>query len=239
MFQEILISGLLAGLATVAGAYLFRIFDHKIRRHTIYLVSFAAGLLLANAFLHLLPESQALNSYWPFFVLIAIAIFYFLEQAFIIHSCQEEHCEAHTVGIMSILGLGFHSLIDGLAIGLSFEINFSVGLIATLAIIFHKFAEGGCTYSLLVYDKSLNKRALLFSWLVALATPIGAILAFIFLRQASNNFLGALLALAAGTFIYIASSDLLPATHKKSNWLNILLFFLGLTFVALLGQFGK
>ncbi|HRY52388.1 MAG TPA: ZIP family metal transporter [Candidatus Portnoybacteria bacterium] len=239
MFIEVLISGALAGLATVVGAYLFRFFDEKIKTRTVYVISFAAGLLLANAFLHLLPESFGLNSYWPFFVLGAIAVFYFLEQTIIIHSCQEEHCEVHAMGTMSLLGLGFHSLVDGLAIGVSFEVNFAVGLIATSAIIFHKFAEGGCTYSLLVCDKALGKKALFYSWLVALATPIGAILAFIFLRQAPDNFLGALLAMAAGTFIYIASSDLLPATHKKSNWLNILLFFAGMVFVALLGQFGK
>ena len=152
-----------------------------------------------------------------------------------IHSCREEHCEAHALGVMSLAGLCFHSLVDGIAIGVSFEAGFGIGIVSSAAIIFHKIAEGACTYSLLVCDNKLKKRALLFSWLVALATPVGALLAYNFLRQSSASLLGTLLALAAGSFIYIGASDLLPATHKKSNWLNVFFFFFGIIFVVLVG----
>jgi len=234
-FLNILISGLAAGAAALTGVYLVRHFDHKIRKHEIYLISLAAGLLLANAFLYLLPESMELAPFWSYWALAAIVILYLLEQAFMIHSCHEENCETHAIGLMSLIGLAFHSLLDGLAIGISFEASFGVGLVSSAAIIFHKIAEGGCTYSLLVCDNAFKKRALTFSWMVALATPIGALLSFLFLQQVSRSALGVLLALAAGSFIYIGASDLLPATHKKSSWLNILFLFFGIAFVVLMG----
>jgi len=234
-FLNILISGLAAAVAALTGVYAVRFFDHKVKKHEIYLISLAAGLLLANAFLHLLPESIKLTPFWSYWLLAAIIIFYLLEQVFMIHSCREDHCETHSIGFMSLIGLTFHSLVDGLVIGISFEASFGVGLVSSAAIIFHKIAEGGCTYSLLVCDGKLKNRALLFSWLVALATPIGALVAYTFLQEIPASILGILLALAAGSFIYISTSDLLPATHKKSSWINILWFFLGVIFVFLVG----
>jgi len=236
IFLSILISVSVATAAALIGVYGARFFDYKIRKYEIYLISLAAGLLLANAFLRLLPEAIKLTSFWPFCLLIAIVLFYLLEQAVIIHSCREEHCENHAMGLMSLAGLTFHSLVDGLAIGVSFEAGFGIGLVSSAAIIFHKIAEGGCTYSLLIYDDKLKNRALLFSWLVALATPVGALLAYGFLRQAPASSLGILLALAAGSFIYISASDLLPATHKKSSWVNILWLLFGVAFVFLINR---
>ncbi len=231
IFLNILISVLMATMAALVGIYGARFFNYKIRKYEIYLISLAAGLLLANAFLRLLPEAIKLTPFWPYCLLAAIIVFYLLEQVVMIHSCREEHCENHAMGLLSLAGLTFHSLVDGLAIGVSFEAGFGIGLISSAAIISHKIAEGGCTYSLLIYDDKLKKRALLFSWLVALATPMGALVAYSFLRQASASALGILLALAAGSFIYISASDLLPATHKKSSWINILWLFLGVAFV--------
>jgi len=232
---NISISVLVATAAALVGVYGARFFNYKIRKHEIYLISLAAGLLLANAFLHLLPEAIKLTPFWPYCLLVAIIIFYLLEQMVMIHSCREEHCENHAMGLMSLAGLTFHSLVDGLAIGVSFEAGFGIGLVSSAAIIFHKIAEGGCTYSLLICDNKLKDRVLLFSWMVALATPIGALMAYGFLRQAPASLLGILLALAAGSFIYISASDLLPATHKKSSWINILWFSLGVAFVFLVG----
>ena len=227
IFFNILISVSVATAAALAGVYGARFFNYKIRKYEIYLISLAAGLLLANAFLRLLPEAIKLTTVWPYCLLVAIIIFYLLEQLVMIHSCREEHCLA---------GLTFHSLVDGLAIGVSFEVGFGIGLVSSAAIIFHKIAEGGCTYSLLICDDKLKNRAMLFSWLVALATPVGALLAYSFLRQASPAALGILLALAAGSFIYISASDLLPATHKKSSWINILWLLLGAVFVFLINR---
>lgn len=236
IFSNILISGLSAAAAAILGAYGARRLGDKIRKSEIYIISLAAGLLLANAFFHLLPEAIELASSWPYWLLGAMVLLYLLEQSLMIHSCCEEHCAAHAIGLMSLVGLGFHSMVDGLMIGVSFEVGFGVGLASSVAIIFHKIAEGTCTYFLLARDEKLKKRAWLFSWLVALATPLGALAAFIFLRPSASSFLGVFLALAAGTFVYIGASDLLPATHRQSNWKNILFLFLGIIFVYFIGR---
>mgnify|MGYP001620002362 FL=1 len=135
------------------------------------------------------------------------------------------------------MGIGFHSLIDGIIIGLGFKISFIVGLLSSSAVIFHETAEGVFVYTLLLYDQMAKKKALFYSWLVALATPFGAVLTFLLISRAPTYVLGWLLAAAAGSFIYIGASDLIPATHREYNFLNIFLVLLGIAFVLTIGQF--
>lgn len=237
MFLSILTSSLIAAGAMMAGVYGLRILHGRVRQHSVLLISFAAGLLISNAFLHLLPEAVELSSYWPYWALAAILLFYLVEQLVVVHSCAEEDCEVHHIGTMGIIGMGFHSLVDGLAIGASFEASYALGLITSLAIIFHKLAEGGCTYALLVHGNFSTGRSLCYSWLVALCTPAGAILAFLFLRESGAAVLGGLLAAAAGIFIYFAASDLLPMTHHKNKIGNLVWFLAGVAAVFVLTVF--
>ncbi len=221
----------------IFGVYLVRRFENRIRKNIIFLVSFAIGILLATAFFNLLPESVRLSpDNWFYWTLGAIIFLYLIEQFVIIHSCQEEKCEVHTLGIISIIGLGFHSLIDGIVIAAGFEANSALGLLVFLAVIFHKIAAGTFTYGLLIQDKMAKNKALFYSWLVALATPVGAILTFLFIRDISSEILGWLLAIAAGSFIYIGASDLIPETHRKYNSLNIFLILSGIAFIFVIGQ---
>lgn len=236
IFLNITIYSFIAGLSTIAGVYLVRHFENWTKRNSIYLISFAVGVILATAFLELLPEAinSALN--WPLWILGTLIIFYLLEHSIIIHSCREGECDAHSLGITSLLGIGLHSLIDGITIGIAFQIGYAVGLIASLAVIFHEVAEGIFTYTLLIHDNISKSKSLIYSWLVALATPVGAIVAYFLTRGISNSSLGILLAIATGSFIYIGASDLVPATHKKQAFLNVLLVLAGVGFVVLMGK---
>lgn len=224
------------------GIYLARRFEDWTQRKVIFLISFAIGVLLSSAFLELLPEAAAQNYSWFYWTLAAIVLFYLLEHFITIHiHSEKDFCEGqangHTLGTISFLGLGFHSLIDGVVIGVSFGVSFNLGFLASLAIILHETAEGIFTYTMLIRDKIFGQKALFLSYLVALATPLGAILTFLFLPKGSAGFLGALLAFAAGSFIYIGASDLVPETHKKHNRFNIFLVLLGILFVFLIGKF--
>ncbi len=234
-FVSVIIFSLVAGLAAILGTYSVRLFGQWIKKNSIFVISFAAGVLLANAFLHLLPEAANLTASWSYWALGTIVLFYLIEHAIIIHSCREESCEVHSMGITSLAGIGFHSLIDGVTISIAFGADFSLGLLTSLAIIFHKVADGVCVYSLLVHDAMSRSRALIFSWLVALATPLGAILAYFFIQQLSAQAEGWLLAAAAGSFIYIGASDLVPATHKKQSAFNVIFLLLGIIFVLAVG----
>lgn len=233
---NITIYSFIAGLSTIGGVYLVRYFKNWAKINSVYLISFAVGVLLATAFLNLLPEAISSETDWALWTLGTIIVLYLLEHMMIIHSCQEEECEVHNMGILSSLGIGFHSLIDGITIGIAFQFGQAIGIIASFAVIFHETAEGIFTYTLLTHDNVSKFKALFYSWLVALATPVGAIATYFFTRGMSGISLGALLSIAAGSFIYIGSSDLVPATHKKQAFLNVVLVLLGVGFVILMGR---
>lgn len=236
MLTEVLIFGFAAGLAGMAGVYLVYYFSDWSRRNLIFLISFAVGVLLANAFFHLLPEAVSLSAAWPYWTLGAIMFFYLIEQVLTIHACREEECEVHALGSIGLWGLGFHSLVDGLTIGVAFQAGAGVGALAALAIVLHKISEGGCLYTMLLDSHYSQRQSLLSSGLVALATPLGALLAYVFTQALTGQVLGWLLAAAAGGFIYIGASDLVPMTHKKHGWPNVLLMVLGAIFVLIVSR---
>jgi len=238
MLVNLIIFSSLAGLSTILGVYLIRHFENFFKKNVTFLISFAIGILLATAFFHLLPESIDLTSKgWFYWVLGAIILLYLIEHLTIIHFCQEEECEIHAMGAVSLLGIGIHSLIDGIIIGVGFKVSFIIGFLAASAVIFHETAEGIIIYTLLIKDKTTRNKALFYSWLVALATPFGAILTFLFIQNTSQETLGWLIAFSAGSFIYIGASDLIPETHRKYNFLNIFLVLLGIIFVFVIGKF--
>lgn len=237
MLINVIIYSFIAGLSTIFGVYLVRRFENWTKRNTIFLLSFAIGVLLANAFFQLLPEAIEKNPTWFYWALGSIFFLFLVEHLIIIHSCREEEYHAHALGTTSFLGIAFHSLIDGIIIGVGFGVSFAVGLITSLAVILHETAEGVFIYTLLMHDKAFRSKALFYAWIVALATPFGAIITFFFIQGISPFVLGWLLAAAAGSFIYIGASDLVPEIHKKYNFLNILLVLLGIIFVVVIGQF--
>ncbi|OGZ17323.1 MAG: hypothetical protein A2Z78_00730 [Candidatus Nealsonbacteria bacterium RBG_13_36_15] len=234
---NVIIFSFIAGLSTIFGIYLVRRFEELIKRNVIFLISFAIGVLLANAFFHLIPEAIEINPTWFYWTLGTIIFLFLLEHFVIIHSCHEEECDVHALGAVSFLGIVFHSLIDGIVIGVGFEVGFMVGLLTSLAVIFHETAEGAFIYTLLIHDKKFQAKALLLSWIVALATPLGAIATFLLIQEVSPLVLSWLLAAAAGSFIYIGASDLIPEAHKKYNFLNIFLVLAGIIFVFAVGRF--
>lgn len=245
LFATILYSTI-AGSATVVGLLLVLWQEKWTKRNSIYLISLAAGVLLTSAFIHLLPEAielvpdpKTLFASPFFFIIIGFALFYILEQVIVIHTCAEEDCDTHSFGIVAAVGIGFHSLLDGIVIGIGFEVNFTVGLITSLAVMLHELPEGIFTLSILLHSQMSLKKAVWYTVLVALATPIGALLAYVFIRNVSFSLLGNLLAVAAGSFLYIGASDLIPQTHRISRKANVPLVLLGGVFVIFVSTFLK
>ncbi|MFC1630269.1 ZIP family metal transporter, partial [Patescibacteria group bacterium] len=183
MLGNVIIYSFIAGFSTIFGVYLVRKYEGWTKRNAVLLISFAIGVLLANAFFHLIPEAAETNPTWFYWTLGSIIFLFFIEHFVIIHSCHEEQCDTHALGTVSFLGIVFHSLIDGIIIGVGFGVSFSVGLLASFAVILHEAAEGVFIYTLLIQDKSFQKKALFLSWIVALATPFGAIITYLFINQ--------------------------------------------------------
>lgn len=239
-FTDIVLYSSVAGLSTLAGVYLVKSFSAWTRRNSQYLISFAVGVIMATAFIDLLPKAVSLSRAWFVGALGAFLVLYLIEFGMNIHYCRHEACEQEghhrPVGRVSALGIGLHSLLDGFTIGVGFEAGFALGVLASFAVIFHELPEGAFTYTLLLRDRVDERRATLFSWLVALATPVGAIATYLLVKDVSDDALGILLAIAGGTFIYIAAADLVPETHRRSRLGNAALVLAGVGFVVILGR---
>jgi len=233
---NVLVYGFIAGFATLIGTLLVFAGEDWSRRHSLYLVSFAAGVMLAITFVHLIPESMRLASNAVGVVLIGILLFYLAQNLLLLHPCHDEACEVHRLGLLSLFGLTFHSLLDGVAIGVGFEVSTRLGVLTTLAVLVHELPEGIATTGILLFSKMERAKVFWYSVLVALATPAGALLSILFLRNMSSNILGILLALAAGSFIYVSAADLIPQTHRQQNRVHAVLLVAGASLVALLGQ---
>ena len=226
----------IAGTATVLGAYCAKVLTKWTKRSIAPLVALAAGIILGTAVIELLPEAIELSQAWPYWLLGGFLLFFVLEKFVVAHACTaqggkgHEHISSRT----AVLGIGLHSLVDGLLIGLGFEVSTAVGIIATLAVFTHEFPEGIFSYTLLAHGGVEEKKALRYSWLIALATPVGAIVTLLLINNWSSSTIGSLLALTAGNFTYIATVDLIPETNKASALSSIMLVVVGIMSVYVL-----
>jgi len=230
----------IAGLSTILGIIMVMYKEEWVFKHSHYVNSFAAGLLLGIAFFHLFPESLELSEDALLFIFIGFLLFYLLETVLVIHSGAEIHFGEkndphHAKGIVMFSGLFFHSLLDGIIIGVGFEIDPKLGLIASLGVILHELPEGVTSFSLLI-GSIKRKTALKLSIAVALATPLGALISLTFIRGVSEAMVGLLLAMAGGSFLYISASDLIPETHEEKGFRNAGFLLLGVLFLYSLSR---
>ena len=230
----------IAGLSTILGIILVLLNNEWVLKHSHFMNSFAAGLILGIAFFHLFPESMELSENALLFIFIGFLLFYILENVMVIHSGAEVHFKEgtnpqHSKGLVMFTGLFFHSLLDGIIIGVGFEIDPKVGVLTSLGVILHELPEGITTFSILL--SSIRKAtALKLSVAVGLATPVGAILSLTFLSALSENAIGILLAMAGGSFLYISASDLIPETHKEKGYRNTVSLLLGVFFLFIISK---
>jgi ZIP family zinc transporter/zinc and cadmium transporter len=227
---QVLFAGSFAGSATFAGMFMVLARESWSRRYSAVLVSFSAGVLLGVGVLHILPESMELTSSAPLYILLAFVLFYFFEHHLMIHAgheeqhhinleiadCHDECClRPHPMGLVAFIGMGLHSLIDGVIIGTGFEVSHDMGLLAALGVVAHEVPEGIAMIAILLHYGWERRKAVQLTSFVALATPLAAILTFALVNNVSQPLLGALLAGAGGSFVYIAASDLIPESHRS------------------------
>lgn len=233
----VLLFSLVVGMSTMGGVYLVKRFGGWTKRNSLYFISFAGGVLVATGFLELLPEASGKTGVWAFPALVGVLGLFVIEHFMAIHECQDEKCDIHSIGTISALGIGIHSFIDGVVIGTGFQASFSVGLLAALAVVVHELPEGAFTYGLLIANGQPERKSLLISWIVALATPVGTVLTYLALRGLGAEILGIMLGLSGGTFIYVGTADLLPQIHRRPNLRALAVMLSGVAFVVLLGYY--
>ncbi|MGP0567155.1 MULTISPECIES: ZIP family metal transporter [unclassified Nitrospina] len=194
------------------------------------LISFCAGILLGAVFFHMIPEiTEVLGRQIGFPVILGFLAIYVMEKFIMVHPCEEGHCDYHKIGIAAYVGIGFHSILDGVAIGAASMLNMSVVIL--LAVTIHKFPAALALSSILMKGGEFSSRKVLAYMVVfALITPAAAILSTFVLEEFNPYPIGFALGVSAGTFLYISIGDLLPTVHegdeKKLN--NLICLSLGL-----------
>ena len=232
------LSGLFSAFAIVIGIYMVLSREAWAIKNSVFFVSFSAGVILAVAFTHIMPEALELAPGVALsVVLFTIIAFYIFEHTITIHTCREGECEVHTIGTLTFSGIFVHSLLDGIVIGIGFEADFAIGLAAAIAVLLHKLPVGITTTAIMLHSGFKRRKTVRLAWMVALATPVGAMLAYFFMQGLGDNALGYMLAFSTGSLIYVGASDLLPETHKNFNKVNIFLVLVGVALVYFVSYF--
>jgi len=220
MLLRIIFFSLLGSVGSVlaAGAYLW--FPRSTRERLIpWLISFATGTLLGVAFLGLIPEAAA-ETGTPVtlhYTLGGIILFFVLEKLVLWRHCHQVDCEVHsTHGPLILMGDAVHNLVDGVVIAAAFLNSPALGVTAALATILHEIPQEVGDFGILLNSGYQPLPALLLNTLSGLATLPGALLGYFFLTPV-QNILPYVLALAAGSFIYIAAADLIPTLHQQTS----------------------
>ncbi|MBI5625272.1 MAG: ZIP family metal transporter [Elusimicrobia bacterium] len=196
-----------------------------------------AGILLAVAFTDLLPEGLALHrTIAGFTALGAFGILYGLGSVAMLDSCPEylQECRVHYLGAAALLALSLHSFLDGFNLSVSFGAGELAGLAVGGAVILHKAADGFTLTSILRQSGLSSARTWAILALVAAATPLGCALSSLGLADLPRPFAAAVMGFAAGSFIHIGATDVLPLVHKREDRASIAAFLLSLTGVCLL-----
>ena len=221
-------------------AILFLYFRKEtLKKITLFLISLSAGVLMGGAFLHLLPEASLQMSIDKLFLitLIAFIFFFFMEKVLHWRHCHKGHCEIHTFGYVNLLGDALHNFIDGLVIAGAFLINVNLGVATTLAIAMHEIPQEIGDFGVLIHAGFKKKQALIINYLIALTVVLGGIVGY-FLSFYIENIIPYLLPFAAGGFIYISASDLMPEIRKEPKLSrsisSFIIFILGLVIMYLL-----
>jgi zinc and cadmium transporter len=238
-----LVSGAVSMLlaAIIAYTFLSRVIDR--------MVSFAIGVLMAAALLHLLPEAvqSGADPHTLFAVLLAGIFGFFILQKFMLlrHSHHHEHDghdhdhgfnarEAGPGGYMILVGDAIHNFCDGILIAAAFVTDWRLGVITTLSIAAHEIPQEVGDFMILLSSGFSKTRAFVFNMLVSLTSVAGGITGYLLLDAASNA-VPYVVMLAAASFIYIAMSDLIPFVHRTARdrgfFTDVALIALGVAFI--------
>lgn len=237
---EIIFLSALTFVSTLAGGF----FAIKFKTKLHYIMAFASGVLLGVVAFDIFPEiieQVKIYNFNPIEIMIALVagflIFHILEKSILIQHCHEEDCFIHhkhpDIGVASALALAGHSFLDGVGIGLGFQVNPAVGILIAIAVISHDFTDGMNTVSLMINHKNSDNKSKLFLLIVAITPILGAISTLFFTVPA--YFLVLYLGFFAGFLLYMGASDILPEAHSKYSSYGLMsLTILGALFIFII-----
>ena len=206
----------LAAVVTTAGIYTIRHFEGWGRRNSIYFICFAAGVLIAVSFLHIIPKSFEMNPNAPVFLLVGFLSMHLFNRFITAFVCEKRAERDCGIGLTPMLGIGIHSFIDGFIYSITFTVSIFTGVLAATGMVLHEFPEGIITYLLLLRGGFRERTALILAFFAAaLTTPLGMLVSYPFISQIDKPLLGILLSLSAGALVYVGATHLLPQAEKE------------------------
>ncbi|MBN2067015.1 MAG: ZIP family metal transporter [Candidatus Diapherotrites archaeon] len=237
----ILAATIVNSLVALAGAATLAWSKGTLEKALHALVGFSAGTLLAGAFFHLIAESlEEMQAMDAFYLVFAGFILFFLIERFLHwHHCHEGHCDVHAFSYLILFGDAIHNFIDGIIIAASFLVNAALGIATAIAVISHELPQELGDFGVLVYGGFERKKALLYNLISQMTSILGGIIGFFFIGATGIE--AYLLPFAAGGFIYISASDLIPELHKEASirksLVAFMFFLLGVGFMLAVKQF--
>ena len=223
---------LIGSIGSLVGSLFLLLKQNVTQAFSNKLISFAAGALIAAAFLDLLPEASELAEDADIFLpaFLGFLSFFFAEKYIRLFHYHHGHGEKPSTFLV-LIGDGVHNFVDGITIAVAFLASTGLGITTTIAVAAHEIPQEIADMGVLLANGLSKTKALFFNVLSAATALLGAIIAFTIAGQI-EKYLYLFLAIAAGHFIYIAASDLIPELHEKEkgrkNFDTLLMFIFGI-----------
>jgi zinc and cadmium transporter len=237
MFIQILIATTLISALSLISIALLSLRKSLLSSITHHLVALAAGTMIGAAFLHLLPEStELLGTEMTFIVVLASFIaFFVIEKVIHWHHCHTVGKHKHSIGYMNLTGDAIHNFIDGLVIAGAFTLDLNLGIVTSLAVALHELPQEIGDFGVLIHSGWDRWKAAKANILISLTMIVGGVAGY-FLATHVETVLPYLTAFAAGGFIYISASDLVPELKEETNltvsFTHLVVFLLGIILIA-------
>lgn len=229
MFETILAtlgSVVVVSLISFVGVFTLLWREEELKPFLFVLVSFSAGALFGDVFLHLFPETVSDGGFTPgsaFWVLAGILLFFVLEKFIHWRHCHipQEHRHIHPFAITNLVGDGIHNFIDGMIIAGSYLVSLPVGFATTIAVALHEIPQEIGDFGILLQGGIRQKKALWLNFISATTSILGAVIVLILGTEHSLGIF--IIPFTIGGFLYIAGADLIPELHKETNPTNSLI----------------
>ncbi|MFA4890927.1 MAG: ZIP family metal transporter [Candidatus Gracilibacteria bacterium] len=235
-------SVIVISLVSLIGVFTLSLSERVLGKILIYMISFAAGGLLGDAFIHLLPEAVEESGFTlniSLYFLIGISVSFIMEKIIRWRHCHHPTTDAHPhpVAMMNLFGDAVHNFVDGLVIGASYLVSIPVGVATTVAVVLHEIPQEIGDFGILLHGGMSKRRALFLNFATALTAVLGVAVA-LGLNSYVEDLTLFLIPFAAGGFVYIAVADLIPELHKEVAVGRSLLqfFFFALGIALMLGM---
>jgi zinc and cadmium transporter len=221
-YLYIFASVLIVSLISLVGVIAIGLQEKRLRSILLYLVSFSAGALLGDVFLHILPEMAEVGFGVTegLYFLTGLIVFFILERFIHWQHGHGDHDETvHSSVYLTTIADSLHNFIDGMVIAASFLVDPTLGIATTIAVIFHEIPQEIGQFAILLHGGWSKAKAIWYNLLSGLASILGAAVVVFFARgvEEAPTFL---LAFAGASFIYIALSDIVPQLHKENSKLK-------------------